>query len=56
METIGKKWMEKMKSGTLNINTYILIGPNFSKLISKEEDAAIKKALFCFIQATGKTL
>ena len=42
METTGKKWMENMKSGTLNINTDILIGPNFSKLISKEEDAAIK--------------
>ena len=37
---MGKKWMQNMK----NINADILIGPNISKLISKEEDAAIKKA------------
>ena len=32
----------------------ILIGPKISKMTSHKEDAVVKNAHFCFIQATRK--
>ena len=56
MEQIREKWMKNMRSGCLNINLEVLLAPNSTKLISREMDDAIKKALFSYICATGKSL
>ena len=56
MEQIGEKWMKNMRSGCLNINLEVLLAPNSTKLISREMDDVIKKALFSYICATGKSL
>ena len=56
MNTIGRRWMENWKSGTLNVTTNILLGTNYSKMISKDDDTVFKKALFSFIHESGRTL
>ena len=55
IKQIGEKWMKNMKSACLNINLEVLLAPNSRKLISKEMDNGIKKALFSYI-ATEKSL
>ena len=56
MEQIGEKWMKSMSSGCLNINLEVPLAPNSTKLISRKMDNVIKKALFSYICATGKSL
>ena len=56
MQQIGEKWMNNLRSGCLNINPEVLLAPNTTKLISREMDSEIKKALFGYICATGKSL
>ena len=47
---------EEHEIGCLNINLEVLLVPNSTKLISREMDNVIKKALFSYICATGKSL
>ena len=46
MNEIHKMWMNNKKEGCLNVTIEILLGPNISDKLSKEEDDAVKRALF----------
>ena len=56
LNKIGKTWMENKKWGSLNINSEMLLGPNFSEKVTRIEDDTIKDALFEFLLSTGKKL
>ena len=56
MEEIQKIWMQNKKSGCLNVPEEMCLGPKFSDKLTKEEDDAVKNALFVFLMSTGKKI
>ena len=56
MEEIQRIWMQNKKSGCLNVSVEMLLGPKFSDKLTKEEDDAVKNALFVFLMSTGKKI
>ena len=56
MNEIQKMWMNNKKEGCLNVTIETLLGPNLSEKLSKEEDDAVKRALFVFLMTTKRKI
>ena len=55
-DKIAKLWMDNKKWGCLNINLEMLVGPNFSDKVTREEDNNIKEVLFELLISINKNL
>ena len=56
MDEIRRMWMNSRKEGCLNVTIETLLGPNISEKLSKEEDDAVKRALFVFLMTTKRKI
>ena len=56
MNELQRIWMQNRKSGCLNVSIEMLLGPKFSDKLTKEEDDAVKNALFVFLMSTEKKI
>ena len=48
--------MQNKKSGCLNVSVEMPLGPKFSDKLTKEEDDAVKRALFVFLMTTKRKI